>query len=107
MLICGALFALPIGLFELAQAGPVAPTAWLAVIWLAAGPTALASVVLMQVAGTAGPNFLAIANYLTPIAAMITGLLIGETIGWHAVLALAVILTGVWLARKRAADPAR
>jgi len=107
MLICGALFALPVGLFELAQAGPVAPTAWLAVIWLAAGPTALASVVLMQVAGTAGPNFLAIANYLTPIAAMITGVLIGETIGWHAVLALAVILTGVWLARKRAADPAR
>ena len=36
-----------------------------------------------------------------------TGVLIGETIGWHAVLALAVILTGVWLARKRAADPAR
>ena len=101
MLICGALFALPLGLASLAAAPEVAPTAWLAVIWLAAGPTALASVVLMQVAGTAGPNFLAIANYLTPIAAMVTGLVIGETIGWNAVAALAVILTGVWLARKK------
>jgi len=101
MLICGAFFALPLGLASLAAAPEVAPTAWLAVIWLAAGPTALASVVLMHVAGTAGPNFLAIANYLTPIAAMVTGLVIGETIGWNAVAALAVILTGVWLARKK------
>jgi len=101
MLICGTLFALPLGLASLAGTTGIEPTAWLAVIWLAAGPTALASVVLMQVAGTAGPNFLAIANYLTPIAAMVTGLVIGETIGWNAVAALAVILTGVWLARKK------
>ena len=103
MLICGALFAAPLGVWTLSGTTDIAPTAWLAVIWLAAGPTALASVVLMHVAGTAGPNFLAIANYLTPIAAMITGLIIGETIGWTAVAALAVILTGVWLARKRKA----
>ena len=101
MLICGTFFALPLGLASLAGTTGIEPTAWLAVIWLAAGPTALASVVLMQVAGTAGPNFLAIANYLTPIAAMVTGLVIGETIGWNAVAALAVILTGVWLARKK------
>lgn len=99
MLICGALFALPFGLWDLAHTRGIAPSAWLAVVWLAAGPTALASVVLMQVAGTAGPNFLAIANYLTPIAAVITGVIIGETIGWNAVAALAVILSGVWLAR--------
>lgn len=106
MLICGAVFAIPFGVWELSHTAGIAPTAWLAVIWLAIGPTALASVVLMQVARTAGPNFLAIANYLTPIAAMITGVMIGETIGWPAVAALAVILTGVWLARKRAGAPA-
>lgn len=106
MLICGTIFAMPLGLWDLAHLVHVDGTAWAAVVWLAAGPTALASLVLMQVARTAGPNFLAIANYLTPIAAMITGALIGETIGWSAMLALAVILTGVWLARKPAAPRA-
>ena len=101
MLICGAIFAMPLGVWDLVHLTHVDATAWAAVVWLAAGPTALASLVLMQVARTAGPNFLAIANYLTPIAAMVTGVLIGETIGWSAVLALAVILAGVWLARKR------
>nr|WP_203291885.1 EamA family transporter [Maricaulis parjimensis] len=102
MLICAAIFALPLGCWELIRHGAeVDPHAWLSVAWLAVGPTALASVVLMRVAGSAGPNFLAIANYLTPIAAMLTGLLIGETIGWNAVAALGVILLGVWLARKR------
>ncbi|WP_233352852.1 DMT family transporter [Maricaulis alexandrii] len=107
MLICGAVFALPFGAFDLVQhAAEVEPEAWASVVWLALGPTALASVVLMQVAGSAGPNFLAIANYLTPIAAMLTGLLIGEMIGWNAVAALAIILLGVWLARKRPGEAA-
>ncbi|OLF81657.1 hypothetical protein AWH62_02280 [Maricaulis sp. W15] len=99
MLIMATLFALPIGIWDLMRVEAVAPTAWAAAAWLAIGPTALASVVLMQVARTAGPNFLAIANYLTPIAALLTGLVIGEMIGWPAVVALAVILAGVWLAR--------
>jgi drug/metabolite transporter (DMT)-like permease len=106
MLICGAVFALPLGVIDLARAAEnVAPTAWMAVIWLAVGPTAAASVVLMEVARTAGPNFLAIANYLTPIAAMITGVIIGETLGWNVFTALAVILAGVWLARGKAPAP--
>jgi drug/metabolite transporter (DMT)-like permease len=99
MLITGALFTLPLGLWDLLRVEDVAPTAWMATAWLALGPTAIASVILMRVARTAGPNFLATANYLTPIAALLTGLVIGETIGWMTVLALAVILAGVWLAR--------
>ena len=38
--------------------------------------------------------------------AMLTGLLIGEMIGWNAVAALAIILLGVWLARKRPGEAA-
>ena len=37
---------------------------------------------------------------------MLTGLLIGEMIGWNAVAALAIILLGVWLARKRPGEAA-
>ena len=99
MLIMATIFALPLGIWDLMQVENVAGSAWASAAWLALGPTAFASVILMQVARTAGPNFLAIANYLTPIAALLTGLLIGETIGWTGALALAVILSGVWLAR--------
>ena len=99
MLIMATLFTLPLGVWDLMQVENVAPSAWLAAAWLALGPTAFASVILMHVARTAGPNFLAVANYLTPIAALVTGLIIGELVGWTAVLALVVILAGVWLAR--------
>jgi len=99
MLIMATIFTLPLGIWDLMQVENVAGSAWAAAAWLAIGPTAFASVILMQVARTAGPNFLAIANYLTPIAALLTGLLIGETIGWTVLLALVVILAGVWLAR--------
>lgn len=100
MLIMAALIALPFGLAEFMQIESVPVSAWGAVAWLAIAPTAIASVMLMHVARTAGPGFLAIVNYLTPIAALITGVIIGETIGWTALLALAVILSGVWLARR-------
>lgn len=99
MLITAALLALPFGLWDLAQQPQVSTSAWLTVLWLAVGPTAIASVVLMQIARTAGPSFLAVVNYLTPLAAVVAGLIIGETIGWTALAALVVILGGVWLAR--------
>lgn len=100
MLIMAALLAMPFGLHELMQVESVPVSAWSAVAWLAIAPTAIASVMLMHVARTAGPGFLAIVNYLTPLAAVITGVIIGETIGWMALLALAIILSGVWLARR-------
>lgn len=105
MLIMGALLALPFGAWDLAHMDAAPASAWLSLIWLAIGPTALASALLMDVARTAGPSFLATANYMTPIAAVGTGVLIGEMIGWNALLALTVILGGVWLARKKAMPP--
>lgn len=100
MLIMASILALPFGLYELMQVDVVPASAWGAVAWLAIAPTAIASVMLMHVARTAGPGFLAIVNYLTPIAAVITGVIIGETIGWSVLLALAIILSGVWLSRR-------
>ena len=99
MLIMAAILAAPLGLWQLAHAPHIATTAWMATLWLAVGPTAIASVMLMQIARTAGPSFLAVVNYMTPIAAMVAGVVIGETIGWNAAFALAIILGGVWLAR--------
>jgi len=101
MLIGGALLVAPFGILDLMAGPQIAPIAWASAFWLALGPTAFATVLLMRLARSPGPGFLAVVNYLTPVAAVITGLLIGETIGWHAVLALAVILAGVLLARKK------
>ena len=100
MLVTAALLSLPLGIWELTHVEAVPMGAWVSVIWLALAPTAIASVMLMQIARTAGPGFLAIVNYLTPIAAVITGYIIGESIGWNALLALAIILAGVWIARR-------
>ncbi|MHA6287363.1 DMT family transporter [Maricaulis sp. CAU 1757] len=101
MMIAASIFAIPIGLSDIGQATGIVPTAWAAVLWLALAPTAFAAVLLMRIAATAGPNFLAIVNYLTPVAAVITGLLIGESIGLNAWLALGIILAGVWLSQTR------
>lgn len=100
MLITASVLAAPLGVWDLVQTSDVPLSAWSSVVWLAIGPTAIASVLLMQIARTAGPGFLAVVNYLTPIAAVITGVIIGETIGWDALLALTVILAGVWIAKR-------
>lgn len=105
MLIMAALLALPFGVWDMVHMETAPASAWMSVLWLAIGPTAFASALLMQIARTAGPSFLATVNYMTPIAALATGLLIGETIGWNALLALTIILGGVWLARKKPAPP--
>ena len=102
MLIGGALFTAPIGVWTMMQSGGVAPLAWASAVWLAAGPTAFASVLLMRIARRPGPTFLAVVNYLTPIAAVATGVIIGEAIGVRAIAALGVILGGVLLARRGA-----
>ena len=104
-LICAALIAAPFGLMELASLPAVPTSAWLSVFWLAVGPTAIATVILMQIARTAGPGFLANVNYLTPVAALFVGVIIGETIGGTALLALTTIMAGLWLARKKAVQP--
>jgi drug/metabolite transporter (DMT)-like permease len=103
MLIAATLLSAPLAFWNMSALDAVAPTAWMAVIWLAIGPTAIASVLLMQIARSAGPGFLATVNFLTPLAALATGWLIGETIGASALLALAIILAALWLARKKAA----
>lgn len=101
MLIGGALLVAPFGIWDLMAGPQIAPVAWAFAFLLALGPTAFATVLLMRLARGPGPGFLAVVNYLTPIAAVVTGALIGEAIGWQALLALAVILAGVLLGRKK------
>ncbi len=72
-----------------------------AIVWLGIGPTALATLLYFQLIAAAGPTFMAIVNYLSPIVALLAGvLLLGEQPGTTAVAGLALILLGIALSRR-------
>jgi len=76
--------------------------ATLSVLWLGIGPTALATLLLFAVIGTAGPTFLANINYVIPLVAYFTGaLLLGEAIELQSLAAMLLIILGIALTRKR------
>lgn len=76
--------------------------ALLAVGALGVASTALATVFYFQLIASAGPTFLAQINYLIPLWAVAVGaLFLGERLRWNALLALALILAGIALARRR------
>ena len=71
-----------------------------AVIYLGLLPTALAQVLLVQVARSAGPAFLSTVNYQVPVWSVIFGAaLLGETLPPQLFAALALILFGVALSQ--------
>jgi len=89
---------------------PAAPgwTALLAMLWLGAVSTALAMLTYFKLVASAGPTFVSLANYLVPLLALgLGGVLLGEEPSWNMLLALALILAGVFLTggRARKADP--
>ena len=72
-----------------------------AILWLGIGPTALATLLYFQLIAAAGPNFMAIVNYLSPVVALLTGiLLLGEQPGTTAIAGLLLILLGIALSRR-------
>ena len=74
-------------------------------IWLALGPTALATVLYVGLIARAGAGFMSLVNYLVPIVALFTGLAFGEAIGWNAYLGLIIILAGIAIARRQIPRP--
>lgn len=101
MLITSAIWAAPLGLWQLSQStADFITAAWSAVIWLGVGPTAIASVYYMRLIGSAGASFASMVNYLVPVVAVIAGFALGETIGWTSLAGLAVILAGIAIARR-------
>jgi|KBSMisStaDraftv2_1062788.scaffolds.fasta_scaffold00748_9 drug/metabolite transporter (DMT)-like permease len=74
-----------------------------AIVWLGVGPTALATILYFQLIAAAGPTFMAMVNYLSPVVALLAGvLLLGEQPGPSAVGGLSLILLGIMLSRRRA-----
>lgn len=75
------------------------------VIGLAIGPTAIASVLYMVLIKRTSATFLSLTGYVIPIVSAVIGYLaFGEIQNWNALLAFALILSGVWLAQRSAAQ---
>lgn len=94
-----AVMAMPIALAVGTPWPWAAPaSAWAAVLVLGVVSTALAMVVYFRLIAAAGPSFLSLNNYLIPIWAVIVGALaLGERVPVPALIALALVLTGMWI----------
>jgi len=78
---------------------------WAAVIGLGVGPSAIAQALYMLLIARTSATFLALTGYSIPVMAAVLGFfLFGETQTWNAMLAFAMILSGVWLARHGGGD---
>lgn len=105
-LLCGSAMMIPAALWaegvpELPAALPLA-----AVIYLGLLPTALAQVLLVQVARSAGPAFLSTVNYQVPVWSVIFGaVLLNEALPPQLFAAMALILGGLLLSRSRRPRP--
>jgi drug/metabolite transporter (DMT)-like permease len=95
----GSLVMLPIG-------GPAAPAELavvpagplIAMLALAVIATGIATVVFLKLVTIAGPSFTSFINYLIPVWALLMGVVfLGERPGLQAILALALILSGIGL----------
>ncbi len=73
---------------------------WLAVLGLGLGSSGVAQGLYMWLVGRAGATFLSLVGYTIPLGTAVLGwMAFGETQGPKTLLALALILTGVWLAK--------
>jgi drug/metabolite transporter (DMT)-like permease len=103
-LICAAVLAAPLALYDLLAGPAIQPSlaSLGAVAALGLFPTALAAIVYMGIARKVGAAFIALVNYAVPVVAALVGLVLGESLGLNAWAALAVILAGIFIARRGA-----
>lgn len=70
------------------------------IIYLALFPTAIATILLTTLVRRAGPPFLSLVNYQVPVWAVIIGVVVlGETLPGHFLLALSIILGGLFISQ--------
>ena len=101
-----AIMSLPMLIMVDWQTLHLSPAPVLSVIGLGIGPSALASILYMMIIQRSGATFLALTGYLVPVLSAIIGFIIfREVQSWNALIAFALILSGVWLAQGQKTRP--
>ncbi|MEO7728450.1 MAG: DMT family transporter [Burkholderiales bacterium] len=102
VLIVASALSVPLALFlDYPLAASPGAASITAIAWLGIGPTALATILYFRLIAAAGPTFMAIVNYLSPIIALLSGiLLMGEHPDATAFGGLVLILLGIALSRR-------
>ena len=107
-LMLGGFMLVPLAIWV--EGVPASPSmmAIAAVGHLALFPTAVATILLTVVVRRAGPPFLSLVNYQVPVWAVIIGaMVLGEVLPSHFLLALGIILGGLFISQwRRQAEPA-
>jgi drug/metabolite transporter (DMT)-like permease len=102
-LLVAAVVMLPAALIhDLPWRGEPSYTSLATVAWLGVGPTAIATICYFRLISSAGPTFMSLVNYMSPVVAVFLGVtLMGEKPGVAAYTGLAFILSGLALSQWR------
>ena len=100
-LLLAALFLLPVALITEGLPQTVPPADAVAgILYLGLFPTALATILLVRIIRTAGPSFMSLVNFQVPVWAVLIGaVVLGEPVPPQFIGALALILSGLAIAR--------
>ena len=101
-LLLASLIMIPLSLYF--EGRPALPdsTALAGILYLGIMPTAVATVLLVQIINSAGPTFLVLVNYQVPVWAVVFGvLLLNETLPGQFIGALTLILFGLAVSQAR------
>ena len=72
----------------------------LSLLLLGALPTGIAALIYFTIINNAGATFLSNINYLIPVVAFFLGAaVLGEAIIWYNILALILIISGIYISR--------
>lgn len=101
LMVAGCLWLVPVSvLVESPWLVNPSMNALLAMIFLAVGPTAIATVMILRIIDRQGASFLSQINFLVPIVGMVFGvLMLNEKFPANAYAALIIILLGIGLSR--------
>ena len=102
-LLCAAIIATPVLFFTELKIEQWSLLGIANVVGLGLGPTGLAGILLIILIQRVGAGFMGLANYITPVWAVILGAIVfGERLEVSVFVALAIILTGVAISQRKA-----
>jgi drug/metabolite transporter (DMT)-like permease len=96
----GGIILIPVALLIEGVPNASFGAAFAGLAYLAVFPTAIATILLTILVRRAGPPFLSLVNYQVPVWAVVIGVLVlDEALPGHFLMALVVILTGLFIAQ--------